>query len=295
MANWADTARQQTPQTLGAAPNLNQTAQQKTFIKTGDYQGFSDYLASSGAHTPHMLGNLDFTLDPLVGSGDQRNALVNKMNAQEMIDNLLKMDKGTLKDLQGQMVNAGYLNKGEFTYGFADLVTQKAYAQLLNEVATYQAKGQHVTPQEILKMMKDSRDKAAKASGGPKHYTETDRSVDLTDPSTAQGLVTDAITNALGRAPTPEEVTAFTSTLQATETANPQVTVSTTDTTGDVDPTTGIAKNTTKNAVQAGGVDPQQIAKSYVMANNGPEMGAYQAGTSYYNAALAALGAISTG
>lgn len=119
---------------------------------------------------------------------------------------------------------------------------------------------------------------------GPKSRTTTQTSVDLTDPETAQALITQSLTQLLGRAPSDGELAQFKGTISGYEKSHPSVATTTEqyDSQGNV-----VATNTTRS----GGVTDaarQQLLQSKVQDT--PEYAKYQAGTTYFNALLQLIG-----
>lgn len=114
--------------------------------------------------------------------------------------------------------------------------------------------------------------------------TQTDKSVDLTDPATAQAMVHDILSAQLGRRARPEEVSAFTAVLNNAERANP---VTTTSTTNYVEDEAVSQSSTSSGGLSAAG--GQELLTQQAMAK--PEYGAYQAATTYFNVLQQAIGA----
>lgn len=109
--------------------------------------------------------------------------------------------------------------------------------------------------------------------------TQVSKSVDLTDPTQAKAVINDVLSQMLGRAANPEELSQFTATLNAAERANPEVTT----TTGTYD--AGDLVST--SSVTSGGVDRGQILQDRAM--NLPDYGAFQAATTYADALFRAI------
>lgn len=119
---------------------------------------------------------------------------------------------------------------------------------------------------------------------GPRSKTTTQTSVDLSDPETAQALITNSLTQLLGRAPSDKELARFKSTLSGYERANPSVATTTEnyDDQGNV-----VSSNTTRS----GGVtDAGRQAILADKVDESPEYAKYQAGTTYFNALLGLIG-----
>lgn len=119
---------------------------------------------------------------------------------------------------------------------------------------------------------------------GPRSKTTTQTSVDLSDPETAQALITNSLTQLLGRAPSDGELARFRSTLTGYERANPSVATTTEsyDDQGNV-----VSSRTTRS----GGVtDAGRQAVLADRIDDSPEYAKYQAGTTYFNALLGLIG-----
>lgn len=109
--------------------------------------------------------------------------------------------------------------------------------------------------------------------------TQVSSSVDLTDPTTAKAVINDVLSQMLGRAANPEELSQFTATLNAAERANPTKTTTTgTYQDGDL---------LSSSSVSSGGVDRGQVIQDRAM--NLPDYGAFQASTTYADALFRAI------
>jgi hypothetical protein len=106
------------------------------------------------------------------------------------------------------------------------------------------------------------------------------KSVRLTDPSTARGLIDQALGNFLGRAADPQEQKAFLKALNVQERQNPTVTRQTTVSGG------GSSSSTSSTV---GGFNPSTFAKEYAAGQEGA--GEFQAATSLLDTFISSLGA----
>lgn len=113
-------------------------------------------------------------------------------------------------------------------------------------------------------------------------HTVNRTATSISDPLTAQSLLTNMLTNELGRNPTPAEISQFTTALQSAQAQNPTVT------TGVTDP---LSPYQDKTSTQTGGFDPSQFAQNYVDQNFAGEKSAVGSATGFYKAALDTLGA----
>jgi hypothetical protein len=117
--------------------------------------------------------------------------------------------------------------------------------------------------------------------------TNTTTRVDLSNPDTAKGLVNTALTQHLGRAANPQEVSDFYAALQAHEKMNPQTGSSTTETSNQQMSGKQVASATTTNDVTGGGTNAQQFADDWAKAQEGSAE--YTAATTYMDAFLQAI------
>lgn len=119
---------------------------------------------------------------------------------------------------------------------------------------------------------------------GPRSKTTTQTRVDLTDPETAQALITQSLTQLLGRAPSDGELAQFKGTISGYEKAHPTVATTTEN-------INSMGETTSSNTTTSGGVTDaarQQLLQSGV--EKGPEYAKYQGGTTYFNALLQLIG-----
>lgn len=189
-------------------------------------------------------------------------------------------DRNKIASIGAKFVAAGWLQPGDESN--FDKVSQ-AYQRVLEMAALMYKAGRYVTPEEVL-----NRFIGGAGGGGvsrPTSYTETTKSVDLTNPKTARALLKQSLQDRLGRDPSAAEQQAFIAALNAAERENP--TVRTTQ--YRLNPETQqyqMASQTT-----ASGLDPQAYLDEYAEEHNQKEYGAYQAATTYFNALLQAIGA----
>ena len=118
---------------------------------------------------------------------------------------------------------------------------------------------------------------------GPKTKTTTSRDVNLSSAEDVKALTTQVLTQALGRAPTSQEVAQYKSTINAQEQANPTMTT-TTQTLNDMGEVSSQSSST------SGGFDSaaqQQLVQD--QASKTPEYAKYQSGTTYWNALMSML------
>jgi hypothetical protein len=212
--------------------------------------------------------------DPSMGLGTQQ-------SVEDILKGLSQKTPAEIKAIQQKMKDAGSNVKVD---GVVDNSFLAAYGQVLQSALLYQSQGKNITPDEILDAAADAGKKAA-----AKPKTSTNTSVSLTDPQTARATLEDAMTQKLGRRPTPQEVAQFTSALNAYESQNPTTTTQTTTTDAD--------GNTTLNTSSSGSAaSPSAFASGYLLDAHGPEVKAINH-LNWYNVALSALGngPVSTG
>jgi hypothetical protein len=115
---------------------------------------------------------------------------------------------------------------------------------------------------------------------GPRTKTTTSKNVNLSSPEDVKALTTQMLTELLGRAPTPDELAKYRSSINGYERSNPEMTT-TVHTLNDQGEEVGQSSTTAGGASQAalGGIVSEGAKK-------GPEYGKYQAGTTYFNALM---------
>lgn len=118
--------------------------------------------------------------------------------------------------------------------------------------------------------------------GGPTTSISTTTSVNLTDPSTARGLVDRALSQYLGREATGKEQQAFLRALNAQEQMNPTVTRQTS-----VSQVAGDTVSQTQSVMSQGGFNPSVFAEEYAQGQEGAAE--FQAATGLLDAFIGAL------
>jgi hypothetical protein len=169
----------------------------------------------------------------------------------------------------------GLINKNALQATDDDLA--KTWADYVQQSANNFAAGITLTPDEILDKDVAARGAAASLAGTK---TSTTSEVNLTSKVDSDAIFNSAAKSLLGRAPTPDEYAQFQASLNASERANPvnATTTTTTDAQGNV-----VSQNRqSTGGVGAGGA--QLLAEQKAQQN--PEYGAYQAATTYWNAAM---------
>lgn len=114
---------------------------------------------------------------------------------------------------------------------------------------------------------------------GPRFETTYQKSIDLTDPTTAKAIATSVFQQLMHRDPGKGEMSSFADALRTAEQSSPVVTSTTTE----YDMNTGQAIGTSSKSTGGFGADAKQyLAQQKVKANK--EYGAIQASTTYENA-----------
>lgn len=158
---------------------------------------------------------------------------------------------------------------------------QQIWTQAIDESVRYFAAGKPRSPWQVLDANAGSNADELKKRGalnpdGSITYTNT--SLRLDDKASVEALAITALHNGLGRDPTQSEINTFYNTIRAKEKADPDKTTTTKSATGD------------SSSVTTPGFNPELYLRHQVQ--NDPEYAKYQAGTTYFGAAMSALGAI---
>ena len=212
-------------------------------------------------------------------------------------------------DMLKKLVNKGIINKVPgFDVGMGLPEIMSAWDDLVQaSFAANQAggaNGKKWTPWDILDTYSNSKNKYGTVKKGDWEYdvatgeriryigqtskTTTSKSVNLSSLEDVQALTTQVLTQALGRAPTANELAQYKSTINGAQEKNPTVTTTTSQLSGDV--ATGNVETTAQNSVTSGGFSNDAAAQMVQnQAKKGPEYGKYQSGTTYYNALMQML------
>jgi len=124
---------------------------------------------------------------------------------------------------------------------------------------------------------------------GPTSKTTKQSNVNLSSAEDVKAIAMQALREALGRAPTTEEVAKFKTTINQLERSSPEVTT----TTSQLKPNlaTGEVETVSQSSTTSGGVSQAAIQETISGAVQGTdEAGKYQAGTTYFNALMGLLG-----
>jgi hypothetical protein len=165
-------------------------------------------------------------------------------------------------------------------------VLRKYWEAIVDETANSTAAGGKLDPFQMTDKIAGVGNGGGNPQAGEAKFTgrktQTSSSAVLTDSMSAKALVNDALSAALGRAATDQEVSAFTATLNSAERSNP---VNTTTTQNIVDD-----ELKSQSSISTGGLDAAgkaQILKDEAMKK--PDYGAYQASTYFFNALTSAI------
>lgn len=120
--------------------------------------------------------------------------------------------------------------------------------------------------------------------GGPVTSTNVSQSVNLTDPTAARGLVDQALSRYLGRGATSEEFANFTKALNRAERKNPNISKTTSVTSGGAGGTSSSTKSLSK-----GGIDRGRFAEEWARSQEGAAE--YAAATTVLDSFMRVLGA----
>lgn len=124
---------------------------------------------------------------------------------------------------------------------------------------------------------------------GPTSKTTKQTQVNLSSAEDVKVIAMQALREALGRAPTAEEVARFKATVNQMERSTPEVTTTTSQLRPNL--ATGEVETVSQSSTTSGGVSQAAIAETIAGEVEGSdEAGKYQAGTTYFNALLGLLG-----
>jgi hypothetical protein len=238
-----------------------------------------------GTPSPLDYGNAQYVQPPQISIGDAMNNLL------AMGDNA---DPDAIIALQDRLIKAGYLDPSKKAFNYGSITgtkdpTYSAYYNVLEAAIRTSTDYNAILTNRINRNAGAKFEKAldtvkarqAKADAALLPHTTTSTAVNLSDPLSAQALLTKTLSNELGRNPTTDEISQFTNALTTAQTQNP------TTTSAYVDPTDPAAP--VKSSTSTGGFDPNQFTENYVTQNFGQERDAVGAATGFYSAAMQAL------
>lgn len=159
------------------------------------------------------------------------------------------------------------------------------WSAAINESVKYFGVGKQVSPWDVLDLNAGSNSDTLKKRGMVNKdgsITTTNSQINLSDKASVEALATQVLQQALGRDPTQSEVNTYYNTIRGQEQSHPTVTKTTTN------QATGSSSSTTSGGFSQG--DAAEMLKQQLQ--NDPEYAKYQGGTTYFQAAMQALGAI---
>ena len=142
--------------------------------------------------------------------------------------------------------------------------------------------GSPMTPYDIMDLMKRDGGLGGTGYTGPRSVTTTSKSVDKISEGTAWAVINDAVTKAIGRAPSDSELKRFIGRANDIAVRNPTRTTTTTKYNK-----YGQAVSSNSRSRQGASAGDYELAARNLAAT--PESAAYQAATTYYNAFAQAL------
>lgn len=274
---------------MGGGSNLQSTYNSQVPIAPGSIPG-TTYMPGDVAFVGGSHGNPGNDITGTAGTGVTLATAMNRLIAIGQ-----EADPADIQALQEKLVKAGYLDptKQGFNLGAISGTrdpTYTAYYQLLTGAIRTGTNWQSILDdranRDAGKKYEDAlnaqKARQAKSDAALLPHTTTTTTTNLSDPLTAQGLLTKYLTNDLGRAPTTEELGTFTGALTTAQQQAP------TTTNAFVDPTDPSAP--LKSSTSTGGFDPNQFTENYINQNFGQEKDAVGAATGFYQAAMQTLG-----
>lgn len=249
--------------------------------QAGDRAGLEGGSESGPGGTRPSWDRMGFADSPPRGSGETDRPITSSQAMQEFYN----WDEKERKRWVEYLLKLGLISEDQADdFGVLRDWWKEAVAEAAN---FYQnGSGKKLDPWQTLRFMYGNDEAVArrkKALADNLPFTGTKviprSSVDLTDPTQAKGLINDVLSQMLGRAANPEELSQFTATLNAAERANPEVT--TTSTTYDA------GEPVSSSTVSTGGLDRRQVMID--RAQSLPDYGAYQAATTYADALFRAI------
>ena len=234
------------------------------------------YGSNTGTQRLVYLGQMDVQApagipykDPNKTVTKKMDRLVDAADARYMMYTLAPEAKKRLNDL-----TTAYFGHDRWDPSWQDGVWEQAIQVSANSVA-YGNKGDWIDPVSAFGLVVNEM--SAGTSGGrggggggggysgPTTTMQTSKSVNLTDPTTARGLIKGALSGYLGRDATDVEQQSFLRALNAAERRNPTVTKATTTTTPQ-----GVAQTTVESETMSmGGFNPSTFAEEYAQGMEG--------------------------
>jgi len=261
-------------QRMGLGPNVY------TGSNTGNQRLV--YLGQMDVQKPAGIPYKDFN-KPVPQKVDR---LVDASDAMYMMYTLAPEAKKQLNDL-----TTSYFGHNRWEASWQDNVWKQAVQVSANSVA-YGNKGDWIDPVSAFSLV--VQDMAEGGSGGrgggagggysgPTRTTQVNKSVNLTNPSTARGVIKNALSEYLGRDATDMEQNSFLKALNVQEKRNPTVTKSTSVTTPQGQGQSMVESET----MSQGGFNPSTFAQEYAQGMEGAAE--YQAATTLLDTFIGSL------
>lgn len=264
----------------GGVPKSDSAAVDSAGVAGATAQG----LAGSGNSTDNLLMYMGLQPKDVSGEGNLRpNEPQNTKHYMTLADARAQWYQYTQAqrlDFAREAYSLGYLTTSPTDIKGAQSVWEYA----IEESANFLSAGhQDVDPTTVLhwNIGANKQALADRADAGPGSHT-TSNPVNLLDKANVQAIATTALQNALGRNPTQAEINTFFNTIHEKQLADPGSTTTTRDAAGNVTAQVSTAGYTSDDA--------NQYLQSQIQ--NDPEFAKFQGGTTYFNAAMSALGAI---
>ena len=186
-------------------------------------------------------------------------------------------------DRWGQkLLGFGLIDPGDET---SVVILDAVWQDAVDLSARFLAAGKKVTPWAAAEFLDEGGGSSRYGSSGGAftgNRSSTSTSVDLTDPATAKAITNDTLSNALGRAARPEELSQFIQVINTAEKASPTVTSSNTR--------YDKGEEVSRSETRSGGLTSAGLSQIVLdRAQALPDYGAYQAATTYFNSLVSAL------
>lgn len=268
--------------TSGYSPSQSKTDKKNTnsfneAVKKAGQSISANNLASSATKDPPVYLGAKYkpgtqNYYDMIRRGHSADNVLTLSQAQQMY---FGFDQKTRDKFLSQLQLAGYdastLNDNKLSQLWAGYVAQ---------AAGYYASGKKVTPWDVI--AKDMTQREATVAQ-PRTVTSTQTQAQMSSKTDASALFEQAASSLLGRSPTKSESAKFFGALNKYEKANPTVTTTTSNYSGEGD-------LTSQSSTSSGGVSAD--ARAYLaeqQAKADPTYGAYQAATTYMGALMQAI------
>ena len=219
------------------------------------YVYMGNYTTNEWQGVPYKVG----------GATRQVTQLVPVADARYMMETLSPADRKKLND-----TTTAYFGHNRWDPSWQDGVWERAINVSANSYA-YGPQDKAITPIDAFQLV--VQDMAGSSGGGrggaggykgPVTTTQTTKSVNLTNPGEARGLVNKALGDYLGREATSQEQDAFLAALNMQEKRNPTITKQVSTTTPQ-----GNNQTVSQNVQSQGGFNPSTFAQEYAQGQEG--------------------------